>query len=67
MDGFPQSSMRTTARMGAKGDCVIPVDLESNVVWLHQFLFGDEDYKVTDSVKKYGEQIKADTAPYLSK
>ena len=66
-DGFPQSSMRTTARMGAKGDCVIPVDLESNVVWLHQFLFGDEDYKVTDSVKKYGEQIKADTAPYLSK
>ena len=44
---------------------MVPLDLESNVVWLHQFLFGDEDYTVTDSVKEYGKQIEAETAPYL--
>lgn len=66
-DGFPQADLRTTARMGAKGDCVIPLDLEANVVWLHEFLFGDEEYKVTDSVKEYGKQIEEDTSKYLRK
>ena len=66
-DGFPQSSMRTTARMGAKGDCVIPVDLESNVVWLHEFLFDDEEYMVSNSVKEISKKITSDTAAYLDK
>jgi len=57
--------MRSVATIGAKGSSVIPTDLESNVVWLHQFLFDDEDYTVTDSVREYGEKIKADTAPYI--
>ena len=64
--GFPREDMRTSRNMGAKGDCVIPLDLESNVVWLHQFLFDDEDYTVTDSVKEYGEKIKEEAAPYLA-
>lgn len=64
-NGFPQETMRTTGNIGAKGSCVIPTDLESNVVWLHQFLFGDEDYAVTDNVKEYGKQIEAETSPYL--
>ncbi len=63
--GFPQEEVRTTGNIGAKGSCVIPVDLESNVVWLHQFLFGDEDYTVTDNVKNCGVQIKEDTSRYL--
>ncbi len=63
--GFPDESLRTVATIGAKGRSVIPLDLESNVVWLHQFLFDDEDYTVTDSVREYGEKIKADTAPYI--
>lgn len=65
--GFPQESMRTVANVGAKGSSVIPLDLESNVVWLHQFLFDDTDYVVTDSVREYGERIASDTAPYINK
>jgi len=63
--GFPKEDMRTSRNIGAKGDCVIPLDLESNVVWLHQFLFDDENYAVTDSVKEYGRKIKEDVAPYF--
>lgn len=64
--GFPTEGMRTTGTIGAAGSCVIPLDLESNVVWLHQFLFGDEEYQVTQEVKKYSDIIKSDTSPYLN-
>ncbi len=63
--GFPREDMRIAHNIGAKGSCVVPLDLESNVVWLHEFLFGDEDYKVSDNVKEYGKQIQTETAPYL--
>ena len=65
--GFPEETMRDTGNIGAKGSCVIPVDLESNVVWLHQFLFDDANYTVTDNVKEYSRKIASDTAPYLNK
>ncbi|HBA46347.1 MAG TPA: transcriptional regulator [Lachnospiraceae bacterium] len=65
--GFPTEDMRTTGNIGAKGSCVIPQDLESNVVWLHQFLFGDEDYEVTENIREYGSVIKAETGQYLKK
>jgi len=64
--GFPKEGMRTTGTIGATGSCVIPLDLESNVIWLHQFLFGDEEYQVTQEVKKYSDIIKSDTSPYLN-
>jgi len=65
--GFPKEDLRTAGNIGAKGSCVIPMDLESNVVWLHQFLFGDEGYTVTESVKSCGKQIEEDTSRYLKK
>ncbi len=65
--GFPEESMRTVANIGAKGSSVIPMDLEANVVWLHQFLFDDVEYEVSDSVREYGQQIKDDTAQYINK
>lgn len=65
--GFPEENMRTVANIGAKGSSVIPMDLESNVVWLHQFLFDDQNYQVSDSVREYGQKIKADTTPYINK
>lgn len=65
--GFPEETMRTTGNIGAKGSSVVPLDLESNVVWLHQFLFDDANYTVTDSVKEYSRKIAADTSPYLNK
>lgn len=65
--GFPEESMRTTGNIGAKGSCVIPLDLESNVEWLHKFLFEDETYTVSDTVKECGAQIKKDTSSYINR
>ncbi len=65
--GFPAESMRTTGTIGSSGSCVVPLDLESGVVWLHQFLFGDEEYQVTTEVKKYSDEIKSRTSAYLNK
>lgn len=65
--GFPQEDMRATPTLGAKGSCVVPLDLESNVVWLHQFLFEDEDYTVSDTVKECAAKIKSDTSNYVKK
>lgn len=65
-DGFPQADMRISKTIGAKGDCIIPRDLEKNVIWLHKFLFEDEDYEVTKTVKEINQKIKADTDKYLN-
>lgn len=65
--GFPGESTRTTANLGATGSCVIPLDLEENVVWLHQFLFDDVEYTVSDNVREYGQKIKEDATPYINK
>lgn len=65
--GFPEETMRTVANIGAKGSSVVPLSLEDNVVWLHQFLFEDEDYTVTDSVLEYSKQIESETAAYINK
>jgi len=43
--------------MGKKGDCVIPVDLEYNVKQLHQFLFGVENYEVSNTVAEISSAI----------
>jgi LCP family protein required for cell wall assembly len=65
--GFPEESMRTTGNIGAKGSCVIPLDLESNVVWLHQFLFEDADYTVSSTVKECSDKVKEDTSKYINR
>ncbi len=65
--GFPEDSMRTTGNIGSKGSSVIPKDLESNVEWLHEFLFNKTDYTVSEKVRLYSAKIKADTTPYLNK
>jgi hypothetical protein len=59
--------MRTTGNIGAKGSCVIPLDLESNVVWLHQFLFEDADYTVSSTVKECSDKVKEDTSKYINR
>lgn len=64
--GFPLEKNRKLANLGAVGSSVIPWDLESNVVWLHQFLFDEEEYTVTDRVREYSETIKQKTQQYLN-
>ncbi|MCR5720063.1 MAG: LCP family protein [Lachnospiraceae bacterium] len=66
-DGMPQESMRTTGNIGAKGSCVVPLSLESNVEWMHKFFFDDDNYAVSDTVKNYGKQIASDTNPYIQR
>lgn len=63
--GFPHEDMRTTANVG-EASCVIPLNLEKNVVWLHEFLFGEEDYQVTDEVKDCSKTIESKTNKYLN-
>ncbi len=63
--GFPTEQYRTTGTIGAKGSCVVPVDLEQNVKWLHEFLFNDADYEPSDTVKECSVKITSDTAGYL--
>ena len=56
-------------------DCVIPTTLETNVKYLHEFLFLDEDYQTSDIVKirsdfivqntGFGESYVADERKYL--
>ena len=63
--GFPQEDHRATGTIGSKGSCVVPVSLEENVKWLHQFLFDDYDYEPSATVKQCSEKIYSDTNGYL--
>lgn len=57
--GFPAA--RSDMDMGAKGACVIPQTLESNVKDIHSFLFDDTVYEPTDTVKAISKKIISDT------
>ena len=56
--GFPFEVQ--TANISA-GDCVIPVNLEQNVLQLHQWLFGSEEYTPSDKVKEISNKIINET------
>ena len=60
-DGFPFESHRATGKVGSKGSCVIPNNLEQNVVMLHEFLFEDGAYTVSSQVQSYSDKIAVDT------
>lgn len=57
-DGFPFS--RAEKKIN-KRDCVIPLTLESNVIQLHQLLYGVEDYQPSGTVKKISAKIASDS------
>lgn len=56
--GFPFS--RGEALIGKK-DCVIPLTLESNVVQLHQLLYGTENFQPSATVKQISAKIASDS------
>lgn len=64
-DGFPFKGLRNGGTIGSCGSCVVPTDLEQNVIKLHEILYNEENYQVSDAVKKYSKKIKADTEDYL--
>lgn len=57
--GFPFEI--TTAKLGKKGDCVIPIDLSQNVSELYLYLFGAEGYVPSDSVQSISDNIAQTT------
>ena len=64
--GFPEMDRLTTGTIGSHGSCVVPLDLAESVVWLHEFLFGEENYQVTDRVQTNSDTIDAKTSEYLN-
>lgn len=64
-EGFPSMDMLTSGTIGDKGSCVVPLDLSSNVTWLHGILFDDPEYVPSSLVETYSDRIESDTAPYL--
>lgn len=63
--GFPEASQVTTGTIGSAGSCVIPLNLESNVIWLHEFLFNENGYVPSSNVSSYSDIIFNDTNKYL--
>lgn len=61
--GFPVAEYRLPGVFSQRvGDCVTPTDLETNVVILHKFLFGDiGDYEPSAAVQEYGAKIRSDS------
>lgn len=59
--GFPWARTEKNLK---KGDCVIPLTLESNVKELHKFLFGNENYVPSSTVQTISAKIAADSGKY---
>lgn len=57
--GFPFE--KNTITLGSKGSVVVPCDLSSNVIKLHDYLFADEQYVPSETVKANSEKIINDT------
>lgn len=54
--GFPFD--KATGSYGSAGSLVVPCTLESNVRQLHQFLFNNEDVKLSEDVTSLSNQIE---------
>lgn len=63
-DGFPFEENRTGATVGSKGSCVIPDDLEENVIALHKLLYPETNYKPSRQVLSISGEIDALTLEY---
>ncbi len=59
--GFPFSRQ---SKVIGRMDCVIPTTLESNVIQLHQFLYGEEDYRPSSAVRTISQKISEDSGLY---
>ncbi len=56
--GFPKDHLLGKAVEEAVGiDCVVPVTLESNVIWLHEYLYGQKNYRPSSTVQAYSDWI----------
>lgn len=63
-DGFPFEDSRAGADVGSKGSCVVPDDLEENVIALHEILYPEKIYTPSKQVESISEEIAAITDEY---
>lgn len=63
-EGFPFEDGRVGANVGSRGSCVIPDDLEENVIELHSILYPETDYKPSKRVTAISDEIETLTAEY---
>lgn len=54
--GFPYNV--ATKELSGVGDTVIPIDLATDVVQLHKYLFEDESYTVSDTVQSISDTVQ---------
>lgn len=59
--GFPFNDYIQPAGRVGKASVVVPIDLEKNVSLLHEFLFDEEGYEPSSTVKKCSQKIASDT------
>ncbi len=64
-DGFPFEGNRLGANVGSKGSCVIPDNLEKNVVLLHEALYPDKAYVPSRNVQNISDTIEELTESYI--
>lgn len=64
--GFPSLEKLTTGTLGSAGSCVVPVNLEQNVIYLHKFLFDETDYKPSSNVSEYSKEIYSQASKYIT-
>ena len=57
--GFPFT--KNTIELGSKGIIVAPCTLETNVIELHKFLYNNNEYKPSMTVKENSKKIESDT------
>lgn len=55
--GFPFQVTTSEEVMDHAGSYVVPIDFSENVVWLHERLFGEEEYEPSDNVFEIDDDI----------
>lgn len=63
-EGFPFEDHRRGANVGSKGSCVIPDNLEENVIELHKMLYPENTYKPSRQVMNISAEIQVSTEGY---
>lgn len=64
-EGLPFSDERILARIGSTGECIIPADLEENVIRLHELLYDDKNYTPSKEVLSISNEITEMTEVYI--
>ncbi len=64
-NGFPEKTMRGSSNLGSRS-YVYAINLDDNVKWLHEFLFGDTNYEPSKEVKECSKVIHDFVSQYVS-